>query len=356
MVLIIDFKKPCLLIVILLITNFVFAQSSLLFENEEVLEITLKGDLSSLFKNRTGEAINFDINLTYQDAENQTISIPLKSKTRGKFRRKPGICKYPPILLNFNNKSVENTVFEGQDKLKLVMPCKGDKYVLREYYTYKIYNLLTEYSFKVRLLKVTIEDSNPKEKKEEPFYAFVIEEEDQMADRNKMIAIGQDLVRPENLNPDEFHKMALFQFLIGNTDWSVQYRQNIKLLKNESNGIIMGVPYDFDHAGIVFAPYAKPAEALKLNDTRERRYRGYCVQNMDAFGDVFSLFNEKKDEIYNIYLSNALLEESYIKTTVKYLDEFYRTINNPKNAQAALQYPCDPYGTGNVVIKGLREN
>jgi hypothetical protein len=356
MVLITDFKKTRLLIVFLLTTNFVFAQSSQLFENETVLEITLKGDLTNLFKDRTGEATNFDINLSYQDAENQTVSIPLKSKTRGKFRRKPGICKYPPILLNFNKKSVENTLFKGQDKLKLVMPCKGDKYVLREYYTYKIYNLLTDYSFKVRLVKVNLEDSNPKARKEESFHAFIIEEEDQMAERNDMNAIGQDLIRPENLNPEEFHKMALFQYLIGNTDWSVQYRQNIKLLKNEANGIIIGVPYDFDHAGIVFAPYAKPAEELKLSDTKERRYRGYCVQNMDTFGDVFTFFNEKKEEIYNIYLGNALLEDSYIKSTVRYLDEFYRTINNPKSAQTALQYPCDPYGTGNVVIKGLREN
>jgi hypothetical protein len=352
----IDFKRAFLFIVILLITGFAWPQSSLLFENDEVLEITLKGDLSSLFKNRSGKAEYFDIHVSYEDATNQTISIPLRSRTRGKFRRRPGFCKYPPILLNFNKKSVENTLFEGQDKLKLVMPCRGDKYVLREYFSYKIYNLLTNFSFKVRLIRVNLEDSNPNVKKDDPFYAFVIEEEDQMADRNKMISVGQDLIRPENLDPDEFLKMATFQYLIGNTDWSVQFRQNIKLLKNESSGIMIGVPYDFDHAGIVSAPYAKPAEELKLSNTKERRYRGYCVPNMASFGDVFALFNERKEEIYEIYLSSVLLEESYKKSTVRYLDEFYRTINNPKSAQKEFQYPCDPFGTGNVIIKGLREN
>lgn len=356
MILRIHCRTTYLLIVNLLITVFAFAQSSVLFENDEVLEITLMGDLNSLFKNRYGKAEYFDIHVSYEDSTNQTISIPLRSKTRGKFRRRPGFCKYPPLLLNFNKKSVENTLFKGQDKLKLVMPCRGDKYVLREYYTYKIFNILTDYSFKARLVKVNLEDSNPKARKAEPFYAFIIEEEDQMADRNKMISVGQDLIRPENLDSDEFLKMATFQYLIGNTDWSVQFRQNIKLLKNESSGIMIGVPYDFDHAGIVFAPYAKPAEELNLSNIKERRYRGYCVPNMASFGNVFALFNERKEEIYDIFFSSLLLEERYKKSIVRYLDEFYRTINNPNSVQKEFQYPCDPFGTGNVIIKGLREN
>jgi hypothetical protein len=264
MVLMIDFKRVCLLIVMLLITDFASSQSSLLFENDEVLEITLKGDLSSLFKNRSGEAEYFDIHVSYQEATNQTTSTPLRTRTRGKFRRRPGFCKYPPILLNFNKKSVDNTLFQGQDKLKLVMPCRGDKYVLIEYFSYKIYNLMTNFSFNVRLVRVNLEDSNPNLKKDDPFYALVIEEEDQVAERNKMISVGQDLIRPQSLYPDEFLKMATFQYLIGNTDWSVQFRQNIKILKNESSGKMIGVSYDFDHAGIASAPYAQPAEELKL--------------------------------------------------------------------------------------------
>lgn len=342
--------------VILFLPFFANAQENLLFENEEVLEITLSGDLNALFKNRTGEAEYFPVNLIYQGPDNQKVEIPLNIKTRGKFRRRAGFCKYPPLLLNFNKKGAANTVFEGQDKLKLVMPCRGDKYVLREFFVYKIYNLLTSFSFKVRLLKINLEYSEPKQKNEEPFYAFIIEEEDQLAERNSMVSFGQDLIRPNDLYPDEFLKMALFQYLIGNTDWSVQYRQNIKLLKNEHNGMLVGVPYDFDHAGIVSAPYAKPAEELLLQNIRERRYRGYCVPNMASFQNIFDFFNEKQKEIYAIFTNNNLLDESYIKSTIKYLDEFYKTINNPKYAQKDLQYPCDPSGTGNVVIKGLGNN
>jgi hypothetical protein len=350
------FKRVFILIVILLIPWSTYAQSSLLFEEEEILEITLSGDLNSLFKDRSGKPENFDINLSYMDSERQQTSIPLRARTRGKFRRRPGFCKYPPIRLNFRKRDVKNTIFEDQDKLKLVMPCRGEKYVLREYLAYKIYNLLSDYSFRVRLLKVNLEDSNPKAKKQDSFFAFVIEEEQQLASRTDMIEIGQDLIRPNDLEPNEFLKMALFQYMIGNTDWSVQFRQNIKLLQNVDNGELVGVPYDFDHGGIVMAPYAKPAEELNLKDIRERRYRGYCVPNMASFDDVFEFYNQKKEEIYSVYLNNDLLEKNYKNFIVKYLDEFYRTINNPRRAQIDMQYPCDPLGTGNVIIKGLREN
>ncbi len=149
--------------------------------------------------------------------------------------------------------------------------------------------------------------------------------------------------------------MAVFEYLIGNTDWSVQYLQNVKLLAKDSFAIASTVAYDFDHAGIVGAPYAKPADELLMSSTRERRYRGYCVTDMNKFNDAFALFNQLKKAIYDVY-ANPLLEPGYAKSTAKFLDEFYETINNPKGVKAAFGYPCDPNGTGNVVIMGLDKN
>jgi hypothetical protein len=115
------------------------------------------------------------------------------------------------------------------------------------------------------------------------------------------------------------------------------------------------VAYDFDHAGIVGAPYAKPAEELLMTSTRERRYRGYCMTDMTRFNDVFAHFNQLKKEIYDAF-ANPLLEPGYVKSSIKFLDEFYETINNPKAAKAAFGYPCDKKKTGNVVIMGLDKN
>jgi hypothetical protein len=175
-----------------------------------------------------------------------------------------------------------------------------------------------------------------------------------MAARNNSISIEKQLIRPEQTNRNEFLNMAVFQYMIGNTDWSVQYRQNIKLIATDSSTRAVTVPYDFDLAGIVGAPYAKPAAELNLRSTRQRRYRGFCMDEMAAFEKVFLNFNELKEDIYSLYTNSELLDKRYIRTTLKYLDDFYDTINDSKRAKREFQYPCLEGGTGNVVIKGLR--
>ena len=113
------------------------------------------------------------------------------------------------------------------------------------------------------------------------------------------------------------------------------------------------MPYDFDHAGIVKAPYAMPPEVLQMQSVRERRFRGYCITNMQTFEPVVAQFNRVKDEIYNLYRHCKLQDEKYIRSTIQYLDEFYATLNSTKAWKKEFSYPCDRNGTGNVVIKGL---
>lgn len=331
------------------------AQKSSLFDGEDILNITLSGDLDRLFKDRTGEASYVDLQLSYQDETDKTISIPIRSKTRGNFRRRKNVCTYPPLFLNFSKKTAANSIFQDQDKIKLVMPCKFDKYVIREYYVYKMYQLLTEKSFGVGLVQITLEDSTGKIKNNGPFYGFLIEEEAQMAARNVMNPLERDYVRPDQIILEDFLRMSVFQYMIGNTDWSVQFRQNIKLLSDDLQDKLIAVPYDFDHAGIVVAPYAKPAEALQLSSVQERRYRGFCIEDMEQYEKVFALFNERKEGIYELYQNSQLLEKSYINSTIRYLNGFYQTINSPRLAKIDFTYPCDPSGTGHIVIKGLRD-
>jgi hypothetical protein len=84
-------------------------------------------------------------------------------KTRGHFRKLKENCKYPPLLINFP-KDVDrlSSVFSGQKKLKLVMPCTGDDYIIREWLVYKIYNLITPKSFRARLVRVDLDDAKSK--------------------------------------------------------------------------------------------------------------------------------------------------------------------------------------------------
>jgi hypothetical protein len=334
-------------------TPFCRGQNPGLFESDEILELRLKGNFDLLFRNTKGEPVYFDFTVLAGTNSEDLEDIPLRVRTRGHFRREMNICDYPPLLLNFAKEDTKNSIFEGQDKLKLVVPCKGEKYVAREFYVYKLYNLLSDKSFKARLVRLTIEDLSDKKIKSDPLLCFLIEEEESMAKRNQMISIDRDLIQPKAVEIQDFHRVAVFQYLIGNTDWSIQYRQNIKLISSSEVKKPIPVPYDFDHAGIVRAPYAKPAPELKLATVTDRRYRGYCVEDMGIFEGIFSEFNTKKEAIYSLYAESNLLDEKYVKSTIRFLDAFYLTINNPKRAKLDFQYPCLSNGTGNVVIKGL---
>jgi hypothetical protein len=326
-----------------------------LFESDDILNITLKGNLRELLNDRSDNPKNHSLVLSYNKEDSSEINIPVQIKTRGHFRKLKGNCLYPPLLIQFPKEGLHlSSVFSEQKKLKLVMPCSGDEYLIREWLVYKLYNLVTAKSFRARLVKVKLEDTKNK-KTTAPFYGILLEEEKQMANRNQALAVEQKL-KPQQTQTNAFLTMSVFQYLIANTDWSVEYQQNIKLLVTDSNTIPIAVAYDFDHAGIVNTPYARPAEELQMRSIRERRYRGYCIQDMKVFETVIAQYNRLKNDIYNIYTGCTLLDEKYIKSTIKYLDEFYTTINNPKAWQKEFSYPCDKNGTGNVVIKGMRED
>ena len=330
-------------------------QSSKLFDDDEIMEFTLRGDLEAVFKYRDDDSQYHPATIHYQ-ASGIPINIPIEIKTRGHFRKISSNCKYPPIFLNFAKSTTpQSSVFYGQDKIKLVTPCRGDEYVIHEYLVYKLYNLITPKSFKAKLVKVIYQDTI-KNKSSDPYYGILLEDEMQMAMRNQCRSLKKIGIRPETTLKEDFLKMAVFDYMIGNTDWSVQYLQNIKLITVDSLSLPTAIPYDFDHAGIVRAPYAKPAPQLQIRSTLTRRYRGYCIPEMNQFTEVFETFNKLKDDFYAIYDGNPLLSSSYQKKTLKFLDEFYETMNDPKKAQKAFCYPCEKSGTGNVVIKGLKKN
>jgi hypothetical protein len=326
-----------------------------LFDNASILEISLQGNVRDLLNDRAEQPQSHPITIAYKEDDSSPHNLTANAKTRGHFRKMKENCIYPPILLHFiKSDELNKSVFRKQDKYKLVMPCRGDEYVVREWLVYKIYNLVTPKSFQAKLVKVKIEDTKSK-RDQLPFYGILLEDDKKMAKRNNNISIERKL-RPEQADTDAFLKMAVFEYLIGNTDWSVQYLQNIKLVAPDSNGTATTVPYDFDHSGLVNAPYARPAEELQMRSVLERRYRGYCVKNMKQFDASIALFNRIKKDIYRLYTDCAWLDEKYKKSTLTYLDEFYVTINNPNAMQKEFGYPCDPNGTGNIVIKGLREN
>ncbi len=325
-------------------------QSIGLFGADSALQLVLAGDVRQLLNDRKQDPTYYSMALMWNTGS-QWDTVQIRARTRGHFRRQASVCTYPPILLNFSKEGAANTLFTGQDKLKLVLPCQVEKYVMREYVVYQLYQQLTPRGFRARRVELQFQEKGRLSK---PIAAILLEDEHEMAARNEMKLLENQIVKPTDTNPDDFLRMAMFQLMIGNTDWSVQYQQNVKLVQDKAANRPTPVPYDFDHSGIVSASYAKPAAELKLNSVRERRYRGNCQPDPRAFDAVIAEFQSKRESFFAVCRNAAYLDEASRKFMIGYLEDFFELLNNADRLRRVLAYPCDPAGTGNVIIKGMK--
>lgn len=299
----------------------------ILFSSDSVLAFTLMTSFTRILADRGDTTKAHPAQLHYQDPQGTTVTLPVKLQVRGNFRRLWNNCSFPPLYLDVPKKKAGQTLFANHNKMKLITHCEGEEYVVHEYLVYRLYNLLTDYSFRARLCRVSYVDSAGK-RPTETRWGFLLEEEPRLVKRTG--ALPNKLRQISMANTDSLHMatLAVFEYLIGNTDWSVPYRHNIRLLTIPSIRNPVPVPYDFDLSGIVEAFYARPSENIGIASVRERVYRGISYPSA-LFHQVFDRFNQLKPQIYALYTENPYLDSAYIKRTVTYLDEFYAAINNP---------------------------
>jgi hypothetical protein len=299
-------------------------------------------DIKTVFTNREEEE-RHPAEISYTDPEGNKTTIPLEINVRGNFRKDRNNCDFPPLCLNFSDTNVINTIFEGQEKIKLVTHCRSrldlyEQNVLKEYLAYRLYNLFTEESYFVRLVHLTYADVKGKVDTLEKM-AFLLEPTKQMAYRNGCEKLEVSNIHQTQTNPHKTAVMAIFQYMIGNTDWSVWVQHNIVLLKEDTSTIPIVVPYDFDWSGLVNAPYAVPAEILPIESVRTRLYRGFC--RMDAELQLaLDEFRQRKDEIYRTCNSVPFLSEKELKKTLQYMDDFFKIIENPKKVGSEIHDNC----------------
>lgn len=323
-----------------------------LYTSEEVLRFKLTVDYRALLKDRGEERGYHPATLTYQDTSGGPVTLKLKVMVRGNFRRVQGTCQFPPLLLNFSRKTSQASIFRHVNKVKLVTHCLSDDYVFREYLVYKLYNTLTEKSFRARLCQVTYEDLHSK-RKVETRYAFMLEDDKEMARRNHGEIVRKELaIGMEGTDEMTMATLAVFQYMIGNTDWSVPYRHNIRLLSLDSLAAPYPVPYDFDYSGIVSPPYAIPPAELGISSVRQRLYRGYDFPEA-VYAEVIRTFKMRRAAIYAIYQNFPYLEKNSRKWTLNFLDDFYETIDNPKDFDKQIVRVGQKNRNGYVSVKGL---
>jgi hypothetical protein len=295
------------------------------FESNDVLEARLNLDFPKLIRtSMKPEYLPATFSCKVGD---DTISEQIRAIARGHIRKE--ICYLPPVKLNFHNEASPKLAPLGS--LKLVCTCfenaNGDQLLLKEYLVYKMYNLITDKSFRVRLLHLNYEDAN--KKKSYLGHAFLIESDKSMAKRNDCVQLKNTRSHSEYTDRDQMTIFAIFQYMIGNTDFGVSANHNIILIQpaKDSTAKPIVIPYDFDYAGLVDAYYAVPNEGLDIDNVRQRLYRGY-PRTQEELNAAFAIFNKQKENIYSLVRNFDLLTEKNRKTILDYLDDFYKTINN----------------------------
>jgi len=313
-----------------------------LFASHELLNITLRGDFKTILDDIGDERTEHTAMLEYVE-NGDTVVLNVKIMTRGNFRRDDDNCVFPPLKLNFIKKQVKGTLFDGMDKVKLVTHCRPNskayrQYNIGEYLAYRIYNIITDTSFRVRPAIINYIDE-PSGKKSQESNAFFIEPDDVLADRIGGKEYKKKYVFQDSTRYDHMTRLAIFQYLIGNTDWAVSTLHNIKLFQTDTAKPAYAIPYDFDWSGTVNTVYAKPLPRFELETVSDRLFRGYC-RSMQEFKEQFEYFRAKKAEIYGLYEDYEPLGKRQRKDALNYFDDFYEIIDNDNLIQIDFLDRC----------------
>jgi hypothetical protein len=214
--------------------------------------------------------------------------------------------------------------------------------VLQEMQLYRIYQVLTPVSHRVRTLRITYVDS-ASGKPDAVRYGFVFEDPDEMADRlgGKLMKVKGAM--PDDIDPERLAVAYLFEYLIGNTDFSFNGLHNGELIAKADATLLLPVAYDFDFSGAVNAPYATVDPRLAVKRVRDRLYRGYCVLTPEMPAAI-AQFKQKKDAIYALYRDDVgkLLDEKVVRETLEWFDDFYRTIGDERDTAGMLRTCVGP--------------
>ena len=315
-----------------------------LFATSDQVHIAIQAPLWSLINNRSNSQL---IQGTLTEPNGQ--SLPISLGLRGITRRTSDICDFPPLRVSFTSPPPPTSLFAGQKKLKLVTHCKNSlgfqQYVLLEYAAYRMYNLMTPRSFRVRLANVDYRDATGK-----PIVSrigYFMEELSDVAHRNGMKVVhAGDRIPTTYLSSPDAARYALFQDMLGNHDWSMRAGpagkdccHNAELIGLAAPGATIPVPYDFDFSGYVGTPYATPPAELDIQDVRQRFFRGYCMHNNDITS-VAGQMRAEQGQILGVLSQVPGLDAHSQQRASSYLQGFFAEIGNNATFSSRILNHC----------------
>jgi hypothetical protein len=316
-----------------------------LFADHEPLAVTIKAPLRALARDRAEEPEYRPGTFSFTDLDGSLKEVEIKVRPRGKSRRRSDVCRFPPLRLNFRKKQVQDTLLDEQNVLKLVTHCRSSEqfqqYVLKEYLAYRLFNLMSDVSFRVRLLKITYIDSERDAKPLER-YGFLIEHKNRLAQRLGTTVVDLNSIGYSDLAPEQASLVELYQYMISNTDFSI-----IAAMEGEScchNSILLQgpgetylpVPYDFDRTGFVDPPNGEPAEELGQRSLRDRLYRGFCRDPLFTEAAIAKA-DALRPQFEALIAQQADLSGRSQKKITDFLAGYYRTAQDPKRREAKMK-------------------
>jgi len=337
--------------IIFLLTWTATAQSdddiSPLFAGDDLLNVKIIAPMASIMFER--DDVN-DVPGTFQylDTAGQSIEFDIGLRLRGNFRLRRNVCEFAPLRINFKKSQVRETLFAHQDKLKLVTHCQDaieyQNNVVREYLAYRIFNILTNESFRVRVLRITYVDTD-KKNRETVSYGFFIESKDQLGQRIHATPVELKRVFVPDLQPAFANRTSLFHYFLGNTDYSQIYAEtgdyccHNQVLFSNVDGLYFSIPYDFDMSDFVGAEHSSPSSQFAASRPRRSSYQGWCANNAQLPASVKS-FDEKRGEIDELINTTELLSNTKRKSLLRFIDKFYKSVKSAKEIEKNIVKNC----------------
>jgi hypothetical protein len=314
-----------------------------LFAKDDLLEMEFYLPWDSLLTDIGEDPGYHEGRLVYYDSTGKKREFEMEARARGNFRKNPDNCNFPPLKLKFKKKDVAGTLFEGLKDVKIVSHCRSDnpeyeQFVLQEYLIYKTYNIYTPLSFKARLARIHYMGMQGAQDTLTRF-AFFLENPEDMASRNQGDLLELESAKVDRLDQDQLALMALFNYMIINTDYSVPIMHNVVLVSRDYFEPPLPVPYDFDWSGLINIPYDSPYVA-HISDSPKRVYKGPCLKMRDLLR-ILSEFENGRREVFTLFVEFPYLEEEIRARNIQDLNLFYILSGNTKLVREAFIMGCE---------------
>jgi hypothetical protein len=299
---------------------------------EDAAKMTLETDLTTIIENRKKDQY-YSATLTDDDGKSFKVEI----KPRGKYRRK--IAAIPPLKVKFKKKDLAANGFDTLNEIKLVLPSYdnnlGDELIVKEYLAYRMFEHLTSASIRARLIRLTVRDLHVE--KTRKMYAILLEDEEETAARMNAQLVEQYGIPADSLIMNQAALVSMFEYMIGNTDWDIAMQRNVRLMKSPESGKILVIPYDFDFAGLVSAPYASPSSDSGLKTVRDRFMMANGIKT-DYLKRALKIVQTAKEDLYAIcrtkHLPRATSDEM-----IAYLETFFQQIEEKDEVPTMFKMP-----------------